>query len=45
VVTGVGIALGARGLDQCASLDRDRDQRVTVDELIAAVAGALTDCA
>lgn len=44
VVTGVSIALGARPLAECESLDGNSDQLVTVDEIILALSHALSGC-
>jgi len=44
LVTGVSIALGDADAGACAGLDRDQNGRATVDELVAAVDGALRGC-
>lgn len=44
LVTGVAIMLGERAQAACESLDADRDETSRVDELIAAVGGALRGC-
>jgi hypothetical protein len=44
LITGVNIALGNAGLEQCAAFDSSGDGTVTVDELIAAVNVALGGC-
>jgi len=44
LVTGVNISFGTLPLEECPSFDRDRDERVSVDELIAAVGYALDVC-
>jgi len=45
LVTAVGITLGTVEAAACRAADRNRDRRVTVDELIASVASALDGCA
>jgi hypothetical protein len=45
LVTGVGIALGSRPLDDCRAFERDTDGEVSVAELVAAVNAALKGCA
>ena len=45
LVTGVNIALGRASLTSCAAADVNDDKRLTVDELVAAVAAALRSCA
>jgi hypothetical protein len=44
LVTGVGIALATRALDDCPVFDRNDDRAVSVDELIPAVNAALQGC-
>ena len=44
LVTGVGIALGNQAARVCVLLDVNGDGRATIDELIAAVTGALNGC-
>ena len=44
LVAGVAIALGETSLDACAAFDVNRDQRVSVDELVQAVHNALDGC-
>jgi len=44
LITGVTIALGARPLDACPSLDANHDRTVMVNELIVAVSNALHGC-
>jgi hypothetical protein len=44
IVTAVNVALGVLGPERCRALDAGRDGTVTIDELIAAVANALTRC-
>src|SRR5258708_5932515 len=44
LIVAVNIALGAKPLAQCASLDVDANGAVTVDELVRAVANALQGC-
>jgi len=44
LIIGVNIALGTLPLADCASFDTDASGTVTVDELIAAVNNALTEC-
>jgi glucose/arabinose dehydrogenase len=44
LVQGVNIALGSRALETCPAFDPNGTQRVTIDELIAAVTGALEGC-
>jgi hypothetical protein len=44
LVTGVNIALGIVPVSACAAFDRDDDNGVSVDELVAAVANALKGC-
>lgn len=44
LITGVNVALGSRSIDACPFFDRDRDQTVTIDELVTAVRTALTGC-
>ena len=45
LVTGVGIALGARPLAACQTLDQNGDGSTRVDEMISAVRAALGGCA
>jgi hypothetical protein len=45
LVTGVGIALGSRPLDDCRAFERNVDGEVSVAELVAAVNAALKGCA
>jgi DNA-binding beta-propeller fold protein YncE len=44
IVKGVNIALGQSPVEGCSALDRNRDQLVTIEELIAAVQNALSGC-
>ena len=44
IIRGVNIALGSASLDLCLSLDRNRDERVDVSELVEAVYDALHGC-
>jgi hypothetical protein len=44
LVKGVNIALGSASLDDCPSFDTNGDDRVTIDELIAAIDAALKGC-
>jgi len=44
LVKGVNIALGTMELGQCGAFDRDQSGTVSVDELVAAVRGALEGC-
>jgi len=44
IVRAVNIALGTEVLAQCPAADRDGDGAITVDEILAAVAHALTGC-
>jgi endonuclease/exonuclease/phosphatase family metal-dependent hydrolase len=44
LVTGVGIALGQQPIGACRAFDRNGNGGVTVDELISAVAAALSGC-
>jgi hypothetical protein len=44
LIVAVNIALGSASLEQCPYIDSGRDGRVTVDELISAVASALFGC-
>jgi hypothetical protein len=44
LVTLVTVALGLESLDLCAMGDRNRDGRITVDEIIAATGRALDGC-
>lgn len=44
LVAGVNILLDRADLDACASLDTNRDGRVTVDELVRAVRNLLSGC-
>jgi hypothetical protein len=44
LVKGVAIALGTAQLDQCASIDSDSNESVTVAELVTAVSNALNGC-
>jgi len=41
---GVAIALGNTDADQCRAIDQNRDQRVAVHELVAAVRAAVEGC-
>jgi hypothetical protein len=45
LIQGVSISSGGQSLDQCALLDADGNQQISVDELIAAVNAALSGCA
>lgn len=45
LVRGVNISLDRAALDTCNDFDRDSNQRVTIDELIAGVNGLLVGCA
>lgn len=44
LVMGVGIALGQSSIAGCTALDRDEDDAVGVDELVAAVSSAIDGC-
>jgi hypothetical protein len=44
LITGVNIALGQAPFPRCPALDRDHDDRVGIDELVAAVRYALNGC-
>jgi hypothetical protein len=44
VLRAVGIGLGAEGVAGCAAADRDGSREVTVDELLAGIAGLLDGC-
>lgn len=44
ILSGVDIALGKQPVTACDAFDRDRDGRVTVDELVEGVANQLTQC-
>jgi hypothetical protein len=44
LVKGVSIALGTLPLDQCQPMDTSDNGQVTVDDLVAAVDVALTEC-
>lgn len=44
LLRGVSIALGAASETSCRAFDRDRDDRVEIHELVAAVAAALQGC-
>jgi hypothetical protein len=44
LVTGVRIALGTLPVSACASLDRDRNDAIGVDELTIAVRNGLYGC-
>jgi ELWxxDGT repeat protein len=44
VIRAVGIALGTSPPEDCAAADANADQQVSVDELVAALAGALDGC-
>ena len=44
LVTGVAIVLGLRSVNDCGSLDDNRDGRVVVNELVAAVSRLLFGC-
>jgi hypothetical chaperone protein len=44
LVRGVSIALGRISMTECAALDTDGNRVATVDELVRAVAAALSDC-
>jgi glucose/arabinose dehydrogenase len=44
VLTGVNIALGSIDLGACAVLDLDMNQRIDVNELVAAVGSLIDDC-
>ena len=45
LVRGVGLALLDESAATCAALDADGDDRIVINELIAAVAAALNGCA
>jgi hypothetical protein len=44
LVTGISIGLGMLRMDRCAAVDRNQDEHVTVDEIVAAVAASLSGC-
>lgn len=44
VITGVAILLGLRSVNDCLSLDENRDGRVAVNEIVAAVSRLLFGC-
>jgi photosystem II stability/assembly factor-like uncharacterized protein len=44
LIIGVNILLGAFNVDRCGSFDSNRDGRVTVNEIVAAVARSLSGC-
>ena len=44
LILGTNIALENASVAQCLALDVDQDERVTINEIIAAVARALTSC-
>ena len=44
LVTGINIALGSAGVEQCPSFDANHDGFVTVDEMLQAVSVALNGC-
>jgi hypothetical protein len=44
LITGVNMSLGVVGPDHCPAFDRNQDERVTIEELIAAVRNALAGC-
>ncbi|MGD9764126.1 MAG: hypothetical protein AB7V27_10465 [Candidatus Binatia bacterium] len=44
LVTGVNIALGVSGVSACRTMDQNGNERVEVNELIAAVSNALLGC-
>lgn len=44
VLLGIGIGLGHQSLDQCPAIDADHSDTVSVDELVAAVAGSVEGC-
>ncbi len=44
IIFGVNLALTSGAAESCAALDRNFDQRVTVDELVSAVGNALRGC-
>lgn len=44
ILRAVGIGLGAESIARCAPADRDGDRDLTVDELLAGVAGLLDGC-
>ncbi len=44
LITGVSILLGLRSLNDCSGLDDNRDGRVVVNELVAAVSRLLFGC-
>jgi hypothetical protein len=45
LVVGVGVALGRSSLHECRPIDRNLDQAVTIDELVAAVGNSMNECA
>jgi hypothetical protein len=45
LVEGVNLALATAPLTACPSFDSDGDQRVSVNELVTGVVGALVGCA
>jgi DNA-binding beta-propeller fold protein YncE len=44
LIQGVRIALGLAAIEDCTSMDRDADDRVTIDEITVAVGNALEGC-
>ena len=44
IATGVGIALGGLPIDRCPEFDTTGDARITVDEVVRAIASALNGC-
>jgi len=44
LVRGVNLALGAASVEECPRFDANRDRRVSIDELVAAVGAALSSC-
>jgi hypothetical protein len=44
LVTGIGISMGTASVEDCPAFDVNDDQHVGIDEIIGAVASALSDC-
>jgi hypothetical protein len=44
LVLGIGIANGTAAIGACAAIDENGDGLITIDEIVAAVAAALTGC-
>jgi hypothetical protein len=44
LLVGIGIGLGYQSWEECPAIDKDGSEAVSVDELVAAVTGAVEGC-